>query len=199
MASLRDYLLDAYGGYADRRIRDRSLDRAIKIDDKGPHDVYPRFCTISARVPDPTGETLILTLQNCPAGQEVLELAEKFAGSVHATDFGLTITLTLKASQGPAIRRLAKAIRAIVGRGRTYDNPNLRWICPRTAAALEQLAEHLAMYREERWPGEPRSPDPMLARRRGAFVASPTEWQRRTIPVTAKGPVPPGSDMPGRA
>jgi len=171
MSTLRDHLLDAYGGYADGRIKDRSLDRPIQIDDRGPHDVYPHFCTISARVPDRNGETLILTLQNCPASQDVLELVEKFGGSLHPADFGPTVVLTLKASQGPAIKRLARAIRAIVGRGRTYHDPNLRWICPRTASVLEDLAERLALYRLERILDDaPRPYDPILARRRMVHI-----------------------------
>ena len=36
MTPLRDNLLDAYGGFADRRFKDRDLDRANKIDDRTP-------------------------------------------------------------------------------------------------------------------------------------------------------------------
>ena len=147
MTPLRDHLLDAYGGFADRRFKDRDLDRAIKIDDRDATDVYPYFCSIFVAVPGPNGETLRLTLQHAPSGPEVVEVVETLGGTVHQADFGATITLTLKASQGPAIRRLARAIKAIVGRGRSYDDPNLRWICPRTASSLMALAKHLALYR----------------------------------------------------
>ena len=152
MTPLRDYLLGAYGGFADRRFKDRDLDRAIKIDDRDATDVYPYFCSIFVSVPDRTGDALRLTLQHAPTGPEVVEVVEALGGTVHPADFGATITLTLKASQGAAIRRLARAIKAIVGRSRSYDDPNLRWICPRTAASLVKLAQQLALYRAERSP-----------------------------------------------
>lgn len=152
MTTLRDALLDAYGGFADRRFKDRDLDLAIRVDHRGPHDVYPYFCSISVTVPDRDGEVLHLTLQHCPAGPEVQELVDELGGTVHPADFGATITLTLKLSQVPAIRRLAKAIRAVVGRGRSYDDANFRWICPRTADSLVALAKHLATHRAERRP-----------------------------------------------
>ncbi len=150
MTPLRDHLLDAFGGFADRRFKDRTLDRAIKVDDRDATDVYPYFCSIFVSIPDRTGDSLRLTLQHAPSSPEVVDLVEELGGTVHPGDFGATITLPLKASQGPAVRRLAKAIKAIVGRGRSYDDPNLRWICPRTSASLVKLAQHLALYRAER-------------------------------------------------
>lgn len=171
MTPLRDTLLDAYGGFADRRFKDRSLDRAIKVDDRDATDVYPYFCSIFVSVPDRTGVALRLTLQHAPSSPEVVDLVEKLGGTVHPADFGPTVILTLKSSQGPAIKRLARAIRAIVGRGRSYDDPNLLWICPRTAASLEELARHLALYRAGRRPVEdPTTPGTISSRQRSAFV-----------------------------
>ncbi len=66
MTPLRDHLLDAYGGFADRRYKDPALDRAIKVDDRDATDVYPYFCSIFVAVPDRTGEALRLTLQHAP-------------------------------------------------------------------------------------------------------------------------------------
>ena len=146
MTPLRDHLLDAYGGFADRRVKDS----AIQIDDRDATDVYTYFCSIFVSVPDRNGDSLRLTLQHAPSSPEVVELVETLGGTVRPAVFGTTITQTLKASQGPAISRLAKAIKAIVGRGRSYDDPNLRWICPRTADSLVKLARHLALYRAER-------------------------------------------------
>ena len=150
MTPLRDHLLDAHGGFADRRFKDRDLDRAIKIDDRDASDVYPYFCSIFVSVPDRTGDALRLTLQHAPSGPEVVEVVQTLGGTVHPADFGATLTVNLKASQGPAIRRLARAIKAVVARGRRYDDPNLRWICRRTATSLERFANHLALCRTRR-------------------------------------------------
>jgi hypothetical protein len=67
MTPLREHLLDAYGGFADRRFKDRDLDRAIKIDDRDATDGYPDFCSIFVAVPDRLGDALRLTLQLSPS------------------------------------------------------------------------------------------------------------------------------------
>jgi len=172
MTPFRDHLPDAYGGFADRRFKDRDLDRAIKIDDRDATDVYPYFCSIFVSVPVRTGETLRLTLQHAPSSPEVVELVEELGSTVHPADFGVTITLTLKASQGPAIKRLARAIKAVGGRGRSYDDPNLRWICPRTANSLMKLSRHLALYRAERRLGDDARSHHLIPSRRPSYVES---------------------------
>jgi hypothetical protein len=177
---LRDHLLDAYGGFADGRHKDPDLDRPIRVDDRNANDVYPDFCSMFVSVPERHGIALVLTLQHCPISPEVIDLVEALGGTSHPADFGPTITLHLEATQGPAIRRLAGAIKGIVARGRTCDDPNHRWICPRTAESLTTLAEHLADHCSERWPDEdaPRSPDPIRARRRDVHIPSPPGGHR---------------------
>ena len=201
MTPLRNHLSDAYGGFADRRFKDRDLDRAIKIDDRDATDVYAYFCSIFVAVPDRTGDALKLTLQHAPSGPEVVELVETLGGTVHPADFGATITLNLKASQGPAIRRLAGAIKAIVGRGRSYDDSNLRWICPRTAASLVNLARNLSLYHAECRRKDPKSLDPGSSRRPPSSRPSlpdSTDPVRRTIPPAGCPAVagdPPSRDL----
>ncbi len=173
MTPLRDYLLDAYGGFADRRIKDPALDRPIKVDDHGPRDVSQSFCSISVSVPDLHAQDLILRLHNVPPCPEAVALVEGLGGTVHTSNFGSSITLPLKSSQGPAIKRLARAIKGVVGRGRQYDDPNLKWICRRTAASLERLAEHLKLYREELWSDEGRSSGPVVNPRSKYFLCGP--------------------------
>ncbi|SIO63379.1 hypothetical protein SAMN05444166_7329 [Singulisphaera sp. GP187] len=183
MTPLRDHLLDIYGGYADQRYKDRNLDLPIKVDEKGPRDVCPSFGSIFVSVPQRTGVSLKLILHHCPTSPEVMDLVETLGGELQPADFRPTIILTLRSSQGPAVKRLARAIRAIIGRGRTYDDPNLRWICPRTATSLEKLAEHLADYYSERDSNdEVKSPDVMLARRRPAFIPTRNPGALRPVP-----------------
>jgi hypothetical protein len=152
MTGLRDHLLDHFGGYADKRIRDRSLDRPIQIDDKGPHDVYPHFCTISARVPDRTGETLVLTLQNCPCNDQVMSLVEKRGGTIIPSEHGPTIKLPITGNLISTVAGLSHAISRMTMRRRKYPDPNWKWICPRTARSLDRLVEVLAGYKAGRRP-----------------------------------------------
>ena len=189
MTPLRDYLLDAYGGFADRRHKDPALDRPIKVDDRGPHDVSQSFCSISVSVPDRLAQDLILKLHNAPPCPEAVALVERLGGTIHTSRFSTAITLPLKSSQGAAVARLARAIGAVVDRGRRYDDPNLKWICPRAAASLEQLAEHLTLYREELWPDDSHSRGPVLDPRRERYGAR----------AMAPGPPPQrGSNHPAR-
>lgn len=183
MIPLRLYLLNAYGGFADRRYKDHNLDRPIKVDSRNSHDVYPYFPSMFVSVPDLIVDSLRLTLQHFPSSPEVEDLITTLGGTIHPADFGLTVILRLKASQGPALKRLATAVKAIVGRGRTYDDPNLIWICGRTAASLEELADHLIEYYAERESEEVlKSPDVILARRRRAFIRSKNPGTPRSGP-----------------
>lgn len=66
MTPLRDYILDVYGGFADRRHKDPALDRPIRVDDQCDRDIYPGFCTVSVSVPDRGSNDLILKLLQAP-------------------------------------------------------------------------------------------------------------------------------------
>ena len=193
MTPLRDYLVDAYGGFADRRHKDPALDRPIRVDDRGPRDVSPSFCSITVSVPDRLAQDLILKLHNAPACPEALGLVEGLGGSVLASRTGTAISLPLKSSQGPAIGRLARAIGGLVGRGRRYDDPDLKWICPRTAASLERLVEHLKSYREELWPDQGRHAGPIADPRSdqcfsGPWAPSPRPPRRVSSPAGRSDP-----------
>ena len=143
MTPLRDFLLDAYGGFADRRCTDRSQDLPIKIDDKGDHDVFPFFCTISVRVPERNGDSLVLTLQYAPLNADARELIETQGSAFENTPPGTTITLQLRVTSVTFIRKLARIIRNSVGRGKRYANPNWKWMCGRTGDSLDRFADVL--------------------------------------------------------
>ena len=89
MSPLRDYLLDTYE-FADSRRRDRAVDVSIRIDDRGRQDVVSCFCSMEVRVPDSSGDTLILSIQHIPLTEQSRSLIEdqggkirEFAGMVH--------------------------------------------------------------------------------------------------------------------
>lgn len=169
MSSLRDHLLDAYGGYADKRIKNRSLDRPIKIDDGSPRDVYPHHCSIFVRVPDRTGETLTLTLQHCPHSPDLIALVNKHGGTATISEHGCDIRLNLNANQISTVTSLAIAVSKVTKRGNRYPNPNWKWIGPRTAGSLRRLAKVLKEYKVHRSQKTPRpsmeDPGSPIARR----------------------------------
>ena len=149
MSPLRDYLLDAYE-FADLRRRNRVVDVSIKIDDRDGQDVLSSFCTMTVRVPDSSEGTLILSIQHIPLTGESRSLIEDGGGNIRALPDGYVAEIKLKVKSVTFIRKLARAIRQTIGRGKRYHNPNWKWICPRTAASLERFATVLKTYNTER-------------------------------------------------
>ena len=148
MRRLRDYLLDTYES-ADPRRRNRAVDSPIVIDDRGGQDLLS-FCTMTVRVPDSNGDTLILSIQDIPLTEQSRSLIEDQGGNIRELAGGYTAEITLSVRSVTFIRKLARAIGQTTGRGKRYANPNWKWICPRTAASLERFATVLMSYRAER-------------------------------------------------
>ena len=71
-------------------------------------------------------------------------------GNIREFAGGYVAEITLSVKSVTFIRKLARAIGQTTGRGKRYANPNWKWICPRTAASLERLADALISYRTER-------------------------------------------------
>jgi hypothetical protein len=148
MRPLRDYLLDTYES-ADLRRRNRAVDSPIVIDDRCGQDLLS-FCTMTVRVPDSSGDTLILSIQHIPLTERSRSLIEGQGGNIRAFPDGYTAEITLSVKNVTFIRKLARTIGQTTGRGKRYANSNWKWICPRTAASLERFATVLMSYRAER-------------------------------------------------
>ena len=148
MSPLRDYLLDTYES-ADPRRKNRAVDSPIKIDDRGGQDLLS-CCTMTVRVPDSNGDTLILSIQDIPLTEQSRSLIEDQGGNIREFAGGYAAELTLSVKSVTFIRKLARAIGQTTGRGKRYANPNWKWICPRTAASLDRFATVLMSYRAER-------------------------------------------------
>jgi hypothetical protein len=194
---LRDHLLDEYGGYADQRIKDRSLDRPIRVDDWSSHDTYAYFCSIFVSVPDRTGDALVLTVQHAPFDDAVVSLVLGSGGTAVPSEQGATITLNLTTKEFSTIRSLSQAIRHLVGRGRHYENPSWWWICRRTAESLNRLAASVRAYRSlrssQRLTHDPRPP----ARNLQSSVPQPSIAPGPvTLPVEATRPLAPNNSLP---
>lgn len=117
----------------------------LRIDDRKQEDVYPGFCDIRVTVSDAGGESFTLELQQPPLNEEVREFVEAHGGQIQETPAVTAITILLNVASAPRIiNGLAKVIRRITRRGERYTDRNLKWICPRTADALERFASALA-------------------------------------------------------
>jgi hypothetical protein len=116
----------------------------LRIDDRGPDDVCPTFCSIHLTLESVDAREFELRLDNVPCDADVEALAGEFGATWRTTRTGKMLTLSIAINDTPVLRRLARAIRDVVKRGKHYWDSNLRWIAPRTAKSLERLAAILS-------------------------------------------------------
>ena len=158
MTSLKQRLIDEYGGLDDERITRLDSGTIIIVDDRGPgvRDAKKRlfswFCEISAELPEPqplslfaepppplTPGALIVTLTGgVPDSADVQSWAQ-----THGAEHRPAHVLRFEVAPGEQsrLRSLAQAIEAIVSR--PYSVSAYKHVCPRTAASLERLARVL--------------------------------------------------------
>jgi hypothetical protein len=118
----------------------------IRVDDRDAADTYPGFCDIHLRMSSPEADRFTLVLDNVPFDNDVKSVADELEGIWQSTRTGERLTLNLTIFQKADLRRLAAAIRKVVGRGKTYLDKNWKWIAPRTAASLERLTKVLPFF-----------------------------------------------------
>lgn len=186
--NLYDHLLNAYAVPRPNRPSGPGRSQSLKIDDQTSSDTYRGFCQIHAVFPDPEAATLTLELRNAPHGPEVRELVEKAGGQLKPGCPAATIAITIGPRDAPLVRRLAKAIRRVTGRGRRYPDPNWKWLVRRTAASLEGLANRLASYRRDDV-GEHRRRDLRFVAQSGPHRRPPDPAERQ--PVTGRAELQP--------
>ena len=140
-SSLHSRLAQAYPkqakGLADSHI-------FIRVDDRDPDDNYCGFCDIHLKMSDLRDDKFTLILDNVPFDDEVKSIAAKMNGTWQTTRFGERLTLNFTSADRREITRLSKAIRQVVGRGKSYLDRNWKWIAPRTCKSLAGLAKALA-------------------------------------------------------
>lgn len=122
----------------------------IRIDDRRPTDTSPYFCSLSISIQDTEASRLTLHMKNPPLNDEITELIRAKKASITGLPPDLHVEVPVLTTDGAFLRELAQESRRVVGRGRTYPNPLWKWICPRTAASLECLADRLLQYRRLR-------------------------------------------------
>lgn len=121
----------------------------MHIDDRGAGDTYLGFCEIHLKMSNVDADRFTLVLDNVPFDDDVKAVAEELEGTWQSTRTGERLSLNLTAFQKADLRRLAVAIRKVVGRGRSYLDKNWKWIAPRTATSLERLTKVLHFSRNQ--------------------------------------------------
>ncbi len=142
--TLEEFLIEAYGEYG--RPHRSSLTGKIdfSIDDHSADDVSSSFCNISIALTDPESNDFQLTLYPVPWDEDVEILANTLHGEWKDIPTGRVLSLPMTIRSVPNIRKLARAIRKVIGRGRTYVDSNWKWSARRTADSLERFARLLS-------------------------------------------------------
>ena len=143
---LKAHLFDAYGGFADKRIKDLAKSNRFIVDDRKQGDIgadgklYSSFCSIFARVT--ANDTLEVTLHgNVPTSSAVEGWAQS-CGAKLAIGIESTLTVTLGLGEVGRVRELAEHIAAIVApNAPRYSVAAYKYTCPRTAQSLQRLAD----------------------------------------------------------
>ncbi len=144
--ALKQFLFERLGGCADKRRKNLNGECLFNVDESLEHDCSPDICGIHALVTD--APEFQLRFQKLPMSPAVAELLASKEAGIEGDGMQATATVNLTTKDVPFIRKLAKAIRRIVGRGRRYSIRNWKWACPRAGESLERFANLLAEFRK---------------------------------------------------
>ena len=142
---LKQALLDAYGGFADGRIKniDRGdrfiVDKRTASDIAADRNVYGWFCSmfLEVRQADYVG----LTILNIPESADVRAWL-----AAHGAPFARDgHKVQIARGEQDKLLDLAGMVRAITARGRRYDVPHYKYAVPRVVDALNTLRNALSL------------------------------------------------------
>lgn len=147
MLKLKKSLFDAYGGFADKRIKKLEKGTTFIVDDRSTGDygadksLFLWFCSIFVEVISDSEVKITLT-GGVPVSATVKSWAEE-NGAVLSASTGGQLTFNIQKGRQPALLSLATAIKGIVAPGKTYSVAAYKYVCPRAANSLTKLAHEL--------------------------------------------------------
>jgi len=142
--ALKKALFEAYGGFADKRIKKLESGSIFVVDDRSDGDrgadgkLYGYFCLIFAEVRS-NSEVLVTLSGNVPMGSSVRIWITKHEASLREGVDRLLSFVVSKKEGTSKLSTLADAIASIVARGARYDVKSHKYVCPRTADSLQRL------------------------------------------------------------
>jgi len=194
----RQFLFEKYGGFADKRCKQKERDYSIAVHESRVGDIDGQCCAIFVNVPVDDLSKVTLTLSNAPFDNEIKEWATKHAATFTQFDDRARISISLDVRNVQAIKSLAGKINQIPNRGRKVwtlrRTRNYRWLCERTARALRTLAANLEELLKNGITTTPvptvtNNPKPKVARTPAATpvdsesfdLTDPLHWERPSI------------------
>lgn len=145
--ALKRHLIECYGGFASKTIRDPRKGNRFIVDDRekggmvSHGELYGSSCGVILDV-ESDALVRVLLISNVPDTPEVRETYAAFS----ATDGFQEVQFNIGPAQLPLLRTLAKQIRDIVAPGKRYSVASYVHMCPRTAGSLDRLADNLGAF-----------------------------------------------------
>lgn len=143
-SSLSTFLAEQYSvrstGFPETNIR-------VRLDDPAIQHSKAQFFSVVLELPSQLAGNLRLTLESLPWDEDVEAAAGDLYGQWSETDRGRKLSLIVTDNCHPKLRRLAQAIKRVVGRGKRYPEPNWKWMAPVIADTLVELTDQIRDYR----------------------------------------------------
>lgn len=149
MRALKKILLDEYGSFADKRIKNIDKGSKFIIDDRDDSDVgtdgklRSYFCMIFVEVR--SNENVIVELYgNVPIGRTVKKWLVKNEYEIKPLPMNSILSIEINQGDQGILKELAESIESIVSpRAPRYNVKSYKYVCPRTAKSLIRLGKVL--------------------------------------------------------
>jgi len=143
--TLKRMLFDAYGGFADKRIKNLDKASIFAVDDRRDSDIgadrklLSYFCAMFADVKSDAKITITLR-GNVPVGRSVERWLRQNDSRIDTRGDQSLLSFDIEHGEQSILVQLAKAIHSIVAPGAPhYDEKSYKYVCPRTAESLRRL------------------------------------------------------------
>jgi hypothetical protein len=143
--ALKRVLFDAYGGFADKRIKNLDKASTFIVDDRTDSDfgadrgLKSYFCAIFVEVHSNAKITVTLC-GNVPFGKKVERWLAKNGYEIETRGGQSLLAFDVERGKQSILGHLSEAIASIVASGAPrYEVKSYKYLCPRTAESLRRL------------------------------------------------------------
>jgi hypothetical protein len=150
MRELKRILFKAYGGFADKRIKNLDKSSTFIADDRDDRDfganrkLNSSFCKIFVNV-NSNGKVEVTLDGNVPVGENVERWLKKHHYKIESPSYhGRRLSIDIERGEQNILGELAFAIQSIIAAGAPrYEVRSYKYVCPRTAGSLKRLEKIL--------------------------------------------------------
>jgi hypothetical protein len=118
--------------------------------DESYADAAHSACSVQLTLNSTASDEFCLELINVPWNFALADLVAEVGATLTGDDSRKVLRLSGTARNYRQIKHLAKAVRAVTGRGERYLNSNWKWSTRKTAEALDRLADCLLAAHRQR-------------------------------------------------